>query len=258
MKIICMGLPRSGSTLQYNIVKALLKEAGRDYLDIGYCESSISEDIFSGEDFVLLKTHYYHELMSSSDTLVLISYRSFYESYVSASEKWGEDFKTFYDKNRKILDDIGRINSPEKIAWQSYENELFEGNNIHAIRNLNNKLGLNLNELQMLKVSDSCRVDSLRKITNYTHLEKGYHYFNRIVQRTPIFIKAPLRILKVATFIRKYIPANVSDDQTLLHRDHFSKTKGAPLSKDKYDELVSDTYIREGINELVSKLGGLK
>jgi hypothetical protein len=227
MVIFCIGLPRSGSTLQYNIVKSVLFESGLDYVEHGFFESGT----FLGEQkgkINLIKTHRFNDAMNNSNAINFISYRDFIDAYESAKIKNGISEGDFYTKNMELLSDFDRITNKSSVVWQSYEQDLYEQNNISAIREIAKCLQVNLSKAQIAQISNKCCIEATKGNLTITLGQKIKKGINSLVLRLPDPIKKILKSTKLNVVLRYFVPHNIESKNSLLHVDHISKTNGQP------------------------------
>ena len=94
MKIIfCLGLKRSGSTLQFNLVRRVLEGNRCSYVNLGYkTEEEIGEIEIKAHraDYLLVKCHSYDvQGFDGNERYTLFIHRDIRDMYVSLREKWG-------------------------------------------------------------------------------------------------------------------------------------------------------------------------
>src|SRR5580692_10544334 len=105
MFIICCGMLRAASTLQYQIASDLVERAGLGQR-VGWLEGGDLERAVGGNDrkgqLLVLKTHSYDSalggMLDAGDARALYSYRDLRDVSVSACRKFGMDFDTFMAK----------------------------------------------------------------------------------------------------------------------------------------------------------------
>lgn len=94
MKIIlCLGLKRAGSTLQFNLVRRVLEGNRCSYINLGYKSSFEIEELKLSEfntEYLLIKCHDYNvSIIDKYKCFPLFIHRDVRDVYVSQREKWG-------------------------------------------------------------------------------------------------------------------------------------------------------------------------
>ncbi|MFW5886824.1 MAG: sulfotransferase domain-containing protein [Bacteroidota bacterium] len=130
--ILCAGMRRSASTLQYNIVKRILEISGKGKA-LGYAESpdieKIIEEHLDEEGYVVIKVHNYFplagDLSKKGKLRVVFSYRDIRDIIVSSMYKWRNgNFDKTYTPNysSRLIESFRDWTSMKKVYSSSYEN----------------------------------------------------------------------------------------------------------------------------------------
>lgn len=128
--IVCAGMPRSGSTIQYRIVKEILKNKN-NLIDLGWIDKQdLNEIIYNKinqDKTILVKIHEYNpifkKLNSKCDIKVITSFRDIRDVFVSlmAFKKVGfEDVFSKYAFN-KIISDFKKWQEFHSVYVGKYE-----------------------------------------------------------------------------------------------------------------------------------------
>jgi hypothetical protein len=223
MKIIlCLGLKRSGSTLQYNLVRRVLEGNRCSYVNLGYkSEEEISEiNIKSfNTDYVLVKCHAYDlQAFDGNKKYTLFIHRDVRDMYISLREKWGVSSDAIdgfvvscreacnYAKNNGFL-------------VQRYEEIYY--NHDTALDQIAKFL-----ELESIYASDQDITDSdlLRSVFSKVFLSLKKIARARKHLPLPMFHSE----LQIKRFFYSRILKLSIDPRSQIHPDHRSKTGGEP------------------------------
>ena len=235
MLIICNGMPRSGSTLQYNIARLLVTK-----LQIGFAEGFISKkglersktkllDWETSTLYHVIKSHIIHpEWMetSSMNRCYLYIYRDIRDVAVSIKNKFGhEGNKLILSLDNAIdgYEKISKMRGKNNICWQKYED---------VVRDIPTAI---MEQASFLKLKPDHQVK--REIVQECNID----HVNKIIQK----LQGNYRT-KLCSFFRKlHMPVNNFDSESLYHPDHISKNNGAiggwksELSKEEVDIIES-------------------
>lgn len=217
MLIICNGMPRSGSTLQYNIARLLVTK-----LQVGFSEGFISKkrwelsktkllDWESAKAYHVIKSHTIHPdwmQTSSINRCYLYIYRDLRDVAVSIKNKFGhEDNKLILalDKAIEGYENISKTSKKNNVCWLKYED---------VVRDIPNAI---MEQASFLKLKPDYRIK--QEIVQ----ECSINYVNKITQK----LQGNYRT-KLYSFFRKlHMPVHIFDNESLYHPDHISKNNGA-------------------------------
>lgn len=204
---------RSGSTLQYNMIRLLVEKLGT-----GIGEGYFPENGLTAIDrkkrlqwekektLHVIKTHEYYYLSSEEDFIRrLYIYRDIRDVALSVMNKWNYKGNKLFDVLDRAIANYYESKKDKNILWQKYEYVV--GNIKSALYDQAGYLDLLPDELLLDMIVDECSIDSaLRKTSK---MKKGIS--NKIKMAT----KWHIRFL-----------ATMYDEDTLLHPDHISKNMG--------------------------------
>ena len=206
MLVIANGMVRSGSTLQYNMAARLLGTKS-DFEKIGFLgDINDSVHLERIEKFkirtngtALLKTHSFPKEIEfyESSVYVLFCYRDFRDIAASIKKKWGWSFDVIIKRLDNLILLEESIMKLPNVLSQSYDT-LFNSPDI-AIQEMANFLNLVITSSDVIAFKEQLSVSAIRDEVRMT-----------------TFAKIKKSIFKKVDF----------DQDTLLHQNHISKTKG--------------------------------
>lgn len=241
--IICLGRPRCGSTLQYNIVKSLLEQTigvrcGGSFTEpeaskIIEKESRGPESSGEGQKPYLFKSHYVdlktlHEYREK--ILILTIYRDYRDVFLSFKEKNNLYIEDFLENYKKWTPYFKNIENKYAGLVQCYEAVYFDQE--HAIREIGAALGCNLEKKTIVKTLSETSLSVMQKKSKKVPMWHKINYLgNEIIHSLPFRWRKGLSGI---TIIRKFrsvlFNSNLEEPNTLLHYNHISKFKGKPGS----------------------------
>ena len=253
MLVICIGLKRAASTLQYQLCRELLG-INNSITDYGY--TSFQRDIIkafnerNGNKYSIIKTHNYFDILKEydnrSDVLLLSSYRDLRESSVSQmlaykktytqliKGKWLEsELNTFY-----------KLKSMNNILIQDYKNLTNEIEN--SVLEIATFLKIDINDVTLNNIIQNFNKEAQQqKIDNYNKTVKSnlVRIINKIVSS----------ILPVS-FLNRGIILNI-EKSTSLHYNHINKDKinwesyYSNIQKKEIKSIIGDWLIEVGIEK---------
>lgn len=212
MLLICNGMYRSGSTLQYNLVKGLVESShlgeGESFFsasDVNRMKETFSEWENDNVYHVIKMHDVYPYLNNSSDKIkVFYIYRDLRDVATSLIEKLNLE----QDGLIEMLD--AAVSSSEEIMRhpgtysQQYERVL---NDLHvALYEISSCLNIPINKEVLDKIVNECSIESVEMR----------------LQKQPILLKIMYYFLKkIGKQIIKY------DRDSLIHYNHISKNRGS-------------------------------
>ena len=185
MLIICCGMPRSGSTLQYQLTSAIVefKLAGQS-LGLVPVTNSISlnqllqNNSLSAHKYLVIKRHKYTdeaaELVKTGKAKAIYVYRDLRDVVVSVMNKRQESFEQIAKGNfvENCLDNFYKWASLEDIFVSKYE-ELTVNLKKEVMR-ISNYLGFELNEDSAEKIAENYSLDrQIQRIKNFDYETQG-------------------------------------------------------------------------------------
>lgn len=224
MLVICCGMVRSGSTLQYNIVRKLVEEAGNGRGEGWFAgrirtrsiERTLENDRVKLEawaadnDFHVIKTHHLPEWILQigpvSAWLICFTFRDIRDIAASAKIVWGLHGETLFQQLDEAIDVYYRLNDlpPSNVLMQKYE--AMVQNLPGAIKRHATFLDLNLADSEITKLTHELALDSTKRESD------------KLRRNVLIWLK------KLSARFGLYIPTH--DEKTLLHQHHISQHEG--------------------------------
>jgi hypothetical protein len=242
MIIICNGMKRAGSTLQYNLIADIIASR-HNVLKHGYLkldDQKTTLDLLfkysEDEIFHVIKTHdIILDKMKEKLNNYKISYvyRDLRDVALSLINKGilQEDIINILDKEVKkyylTLDNKDVIISRYEDLYENPKSEILA---------ISKSLDICLTEGQLSEISEKNKYVNIRNNieADLNLIQLIQHYFNTIFKKTPKWLKKISHSLKVNHFIRLFlIPKNVITDGE-LHSDHISENNGEPNSWKKF------------------------
>lgn len=265
--IICAGMKRSGSTLQYNIVKDVASKNG-DLVDFGFMEpdelvtrlSQIIDDPQNAHIRYLAKVHDLPESMPANiqnKTVCFYIYRDLRDVYLSCKLKWSYPIDQFVSSMKKHLKDFAVIEKRLNFFTQKYET-LYENHEL-ASSQIASFLGITLTDEDIKSIGEKTSVEQSNKIIKqFGRVQKIQHYTNRTIRRMPRRVRmALLQIPFLGKIKKSLVPPVIYNPETQLHPDHVSKNQGRPGC---YREQLNEFEIRqleEEFNDWLTEKGYL-
>ncbi|GIX06362.1 MAG: hypothetical protein KatS3mg115_0765 [Candidatus Poribacteria bacterium] len=247
MVIVCNGMIRSGSTLQYNIVRCLHTSLNLELqllgaLEIGEETYQRLADAARSPTRFLIKTHRTRpavlKLAEKGLIFVLYIYRDLRDVAVSYREKfeapWEEILATL-DEEVALYWHLKPLQGRGKVLWQRYE-EVIE-DLPQAVRETAVYLGLDADESVVQEVAEACSLQSALRVMLQVRRE--------ILRKAREHFSTPISTRAIKKLIEESLGIAVGDPVSLIHWDHISSHRGRPgvwkekLSAQEVQELTS-------------------
>ncbi len=235
MLIVCNGMYRSGSTMQYNLVRNLI-EIGGYGKGKGYFEwlsekdfNELEERLFkwaNSEKFYVIKTHEIipeiEKVISQKKIIICYTYRDIREMFVSAKRFLKKDFEELIPIYDKAIDIYFRLRSIDNIIWQKYEDIII---NPYLITN-------NLNEYISLEIQTNIVKEAIRQ-TSLKRSKKAIKEMKIKLRLRDLYLALKdqknnktsinLTLQKISEILQnEYEQIETYDKKTLLHSNHIS------------------------------------
>ena len=246
MKIIlCLGMKRSGSTLQYNLVRRVLEGNQCSYVNLGYkSEEEIGEiDIKSHRaDFLLVKCHAYDlQCFDRNEKYFFFIHRDIRDTYVSLREKWGVGIDSI---SNLVVSHQNACNYAKSHGFMIQRYEEVYTNQSTALDQIAKFL-----ELECIYASDQ---DIMVPSVVRSVFSKVFLALKKVARCRK---HLPLPISRGELLIKKFFVSRILklsiDPMSQIHPDHRSKTGGKPgawkteltdKERMKFTELLSDLH----------------
>ena len=237
MLVVCHGMPRSGSTYQYNLARMVVQAAqlgvAHSYLDPGFSDmpgdgwpAEVFQEWVDDDAYHVVKMHEAHavavDALPSGAVRLLYIHRDIRD--VAASVK-----RVRHRKGDSLLDRVGRAvtlyytfrdiraSAPEYVLWQRYD-EAVPGPE-EAVRQVATFLGARLSDAGIAAIAEECSVDSAKKRCDAAQ-QQVVDQFQELRRQDPSAAQAWLRQIQQGQRI-------VQDTEFLLPHNHVSNRKGA-------------------------------
>ena len=231
MLAVCCGMIRSGSTLQYNLVKNVL-EVSKQGQGEGFFSrkklASMDETLSSWDQdtkWHVIKTHEpppdWENDAGRRHYRYFYIYRDLRDVAVSAKNKFGWEDEELLSALDRAIGVFNHMHSFDNVLWQKYEDVI--NTSSAAVNEIGSSFGLSLSSEVVNSIADQCSLERTEKI---------------IANLKNSLIFKIAKSLKLAKFFFKQY-----DSSTLLHGDHISSNRGAPgtwktnLSADEIDKI---------------------
>ncbi len=234
--ILCIGMKRSGSTLQFNIARLLLESQGR-VQNLGYVQKYDLKNKLDvrvdNTQSLIAKCHnpdwkFGEKLLYRNKVLYI--YRDLRAVYASMKLRTNVSLNDFICEMKEDLILYSKFENDKRVLVQKYE-EIY-GNEYHAVCGISNYL-------EMHNVNSSLVKDIVNKVSINDLSSNNYFIFNKgafatwmyrlLIRATPrgvvSLLKKTILTTKLIAFIKGLIKI---DSKTLMYADHISKTKGDP------------------------------
>jgi len=240
--VLCIGMKRSGSTLQYNLSKLLLENQFKTKT-FGYIHGRDLSKKLSNEDmlkanfleYIILKCHNPPWKVGSQfleNHKILYIYRDLRAVYFSMKIRQNYSLDEFILEMKKSLDLYSNYEKDSRVFVQKYEDVFL--NNKDALLDISKYLQVKVNDNLITKILKLVSIENLKN--NHSFFKKIITFIYRFLINTVpkkfiIFFKKIPFVPKMISIFRKFITPN-SDN--LMYTDHVSKFKGNPtIWKDK-------------------------
>jgi hypothetical protein len=251
MLIICVGLKRAASTLQYQICRELIRLQQRNIIDYGYSEDlkEIQKAVAERKtyDYSIIKTHcyfdYYKSIENFEGIVFLSSYRDLRDASLSVMEAYSVS-----------LNDL--------ISRKWFENEMKTLKNFEELQNcliqeyyqLTEKLDESIRQITKflnIKVDNSIINNLKNSLNKKAQLKKIDHYNKSIISKT-------IRIIN--SFYKRIIPIDQKNRILLFNKDkktglHFNHINKQSNKWEYYFTLGEKKLIKNIIGQWLIKYG---
>ena len=240
--VLCIGMKRSGSTLQYNLSKLLLENQFKTKT-FGYIHGRDLSKKLSNEDmlkvnfleYIILKCHNPPWKVGSQlleNHKILYIYRDLRAVYYSMKIRQNCSLDEFILEMKKSLDLYSNYEKDSRVFVQKYEDVFL--NNKDALLDISKYLQVKVNDNLITKILKSVSIESFKN--NHSFFKKIITFIfrfliNTVPKKFIIFLKKIPFVPKMILIFKRFITPN-SDN--LIYTDHVSKFKGNPtIWKDK-------------------------
>lgn len=229
MLVLCCGMIRSGSTLQYNLARQLVEASGRGETygwaseDGGGVPRDEIERVAAADRMYVVKSHDLlgidRDPLPEGSFALCYSYRDLRDVAGSAKSHWDLESDELIARLREALAAYDRVERMPSCLTQSYE--VLTGDPARAAREINEHLRLGLDPDDAARLADEWSIDKVeasgvtREITWVKRAKRGVR---SVGLETPV--GALYRLLPMS--VRSKLQP-VHRDDSLLHPGHISR-----------------------------------
>lgn len=242
--LACLGMPRSGSTVQYNLVKDVCAQEFRTkelgFLEWEFLEETIKEERFDGT--IIFKSHWLDPdwiINQGSEIAIFLTHRNLIDVYISGIAKFGWSKETFYDEVDRSLSLYDQLSNLQG-AFQSEFNDL-RTNTIGEINRISGHLGYSLDEETIGKIGEnwsiSTSINRIKSLPLKVRINARITSFFR--RWTPSALKRLLKSVGISYAIKKWILGESKGQVgSMLLPDHISSPKKISKIKQEVDGVL--------------------
>ena len=166
--IVCCGMKRSGSTLQFNMVQEILRHAARDFENLKYIQGDRLADVIEDaktSQTALFKCHDLPEVIAldAPKKLLLYTVRDPRDAYLSCKNKWGKGPGQLPELMAKFASNYQLARNVDHILIQRYED--FFGQEQKAIREIATFLGIDIDATAASAIADRLSIQAAKPPT---------------------------------------------------------------------------------------------
>jgi len=239
MLVLCNGMQRSGSTLQYELVKKILISCKKSFIEYGYAQSGDEKNVLDflgtkAADFYLVKTHDLLDIKEVSK-VVIYSWRDIRDVAASIKNKFGKKEKILLTTLDQCVEEHYKIIAVADII-QIYSSLV--NNTQSCISELAEILGISPNDINVDYIINLLERDKV-SIKQYSVIGSIKAYLLKLTNnQTAKALASKLHLSKsVKAFIRgKLIQGGIG----AFHYGHITINDGKSGTYSKY---LSDSEI---------------
>jgi hypothetical protein len=227
MLVFCNGMPRAGSTLQYNLVANLVEASGTGAASGGMENTGGTEDglraAATADRTLVYKTHdvlpHVVPWIERGEVGVLVCYiyRDLRDVAVSLREKHGPNESHMFE----LLDDavatydiLSAVRESPHVLWQRYEDVMADAR--AATAQVADFLGIEVAPAVAERIAADCSVDSARGVMQTVQVAVKA----KMARATPAEMRQIRKGVRDGSF-------HAADPETLIHWNHISRFAGA-------------------------------
>ncbi len=253
MLIICGGMPRAGSTLQYNIARILVERAKLGSAEGAYLPDELDavQETFHqwarSKRYHIIKTHVpvrgLEEWERVEAVRVLYIYRDLRDVAVSVRDMFGLTGVQLWRSLDDAIAAYYEFRSKTSVLMQKYECVVEDIP--RAVSEIGQFLGIPISNAAAVTVAEECSLESVRRVVSSSGLwwkqplRASLLNIGRKTRATRVLRALGVPQAKIAKMRKSLIAA---ESKTLLHKSHISPRNGA--SGAWRDELDDDTIAR--------------
>lgn len=255
--IICNGMNRSGSTLQYNLVRGLLAQTGRGQAQGFILPEQLAEAApqlaqwAAAADYHLVKMHDLPPQaagwLAAGQLWVCYIYRDIRQVAASYRRVWqtpGDKLLAELDQAVANYDVVKRLPVPGRVLCQRYEQ--VTGDLATATQELATFLGLTPTPADVRHIVQECSPENMQRVVRRLEWKLRLQTMTGKATRRTLRLLRLRRLearLKARALARRQAQSKRRiDDQTLLHPGHLGGADAAPALTPAELAAITDRY----------------
>lgn len=234
--ILCLGMPRSGSTLQFNLIRNIISATMPLTVHGTVNEPLLSpriQDLVDENDKTLhlIKSHTIDLATVKKvhkNLLIFGTYRDLRDIYLSFKEKVNLSLEEFITRTHESIVYYEDLESVTKVQYQKYE-PMYK-NPRKAVESILDFFEIKLSEERIETIISETSVEAAINLQKkFGWKNKTKHLINKQISSIPPGIRRRFICFPGLRKIRRdFLNPNIEDPNTLLHIDHISRFKGVP------------------------------
>lgn len=238
--ILALGMKRSGSTLQHNLIKNAL--GGETHLLGTVNEPDLSEKIrelvrekrdVGANTPHLIKSHFVNletAIEFKEDLAVFSTYRDLRDIFLSFKEKVNLSINVFIEQTEKEIEFNNALERCVPVVKQKYE-ELYT-DSMGGLLALSKHLGVEMSVSEATRIVGETSVGSaIERSGDFTFGDRCNRLTNDLIKRLPTGLRSTaMKVAWLKKIRYRVFNPNIEDPDTLLHINHISRFKGVPGS----------------------------
>jgi len=237
MLVVCNGMMRAGSTLQYNLARSLVEKigtgTGEGYFDNGQLAPPEGEFTLWAKDtrHHVIKMHDVHpevaRLTANDVVRICYIYRDIRDVAASAKYMWDYEGESLNWALDTAIATYYQLQTMEYVLWQRYEDVVSDLS--AAVVTIADFLGLDAPQFIVAEIVEECSLDTAQRVMKeFSLVDRMHHFAEKRARRMPEPLRLLLRRTGVRYLFRKIVPyVNIYDERSLLIPGHVSTQAGA-------------------------------
>ena len=229
MIIGCIGLRRSGSTLQYNLIKSCLDFKRLDYVDFGFVSEKDQYEVLNSDfvgTIVIFKSHRVDSRCLSMLNKIFYIERDIRDVFASQKLKWNTSVDDFVQSVNHHLIHYSSFKSYDWVLRQKYE-ELLDSH--ECVLQIARFLSLSLDSISALRIWEDNSIEKVKSSIDQMNRQNRLRFlvsylYNKSGPNTRLLI----RRFGPINFLRKKFRRDFHDRNTLYHWNHIGRFNGKP------------------------------
>ena len=241
--VLCIGMKRSGSTLQYNMSRLLLEQHSTSTI-LGYVDGQfLKSEVVDwrklrnyDSKYIILKCHnppweVGKDLLTKHKIMYI--YRDLRSVYFSMKSRTNITINEFILEMKKSLELYEHYENDNRVLVQKYEDVYLD--NEAALLDISTFTNIEIDVDKVTAIANSLDIFKAKKRWGFVYeieQQRILTFFYRLLIRTVprVMISVLKEIPFFVNFISFFRRLVVKNDGNLMYSDHISKSKGNPLA----------------------------